>query len=33
VRRAVITDNVFTGPQRITNFSRGSIKIANNASD
>lgn len=33
VRRAVVTDNVITGPQRITNFSRGSIKIANNAAE
>jgi hypothetical protein len=33
VRRAVISDNVFTGPERITNRSKGSVQIANNASD
>jgi hypothetical protein len=33
VRRAVISDNLFTGPARIANRSRGSVQIANNASD
>jgi hypothetical protein len=31
VRRAVITDNLFTGPARIDNRSKGTVKIANNA--
>jgi len=31
VRRAVITDNVVTGPVRISNQSKGSVAIANNA--
>jgi hypothetical protein len=31
VQRAVITGNVFTGPMRITNASKGSVKIAENA--
>lgn len=33
VRRAVITDNLFTGRARITNHSHGSIQIGHNASD
>lgn len=33
VRRAVITDNVFSGPARITNRSPGNIQIANNAAE
>ena len=31
VDRAVITDNVFAGPVQITNHSKGSVQIANNA--
>jgi hypothetical protein len=31
VRRAVITDNLITGPERIANHSKGVVKIANNA--
>jgi hypothetical protein len=31
VDRAVITDNVFTGPAQITNNSKGNVQIANNA--
>jgi hypothetical protein len=31
VRRAVISDNVFTGPAQIANRSKGSVQIANNA--
>jgi hypothetical protein len=33
VRRAVITDNVISGPARIANRSKGSVQIAGNASD
>jgi hypothetical protein len=33
VRRAVISDNLFRGSERITNRSQGSVKIANNAED
>lgn len=33
VRRAVITDNLFTGPGRITNRGKGAVVIANNAED
>jgi hypothetical protein len=33
VRRAVISDNLFKGPGRITNRSKGTVKIANNAED
>jgi hypothetical protein len=33
VRRAVITDNLFTGRERIVNKSSGSVIIANNAGD
>ncbi len=33
VRRAVITDNVFTGAAQIANLSAGSVQIANNAGD
>jgi hypothetical protein len=33
VRRAVISDNLFTGPARIGNRSKGSVQIANNAED
>ncbi len=31
VRRAVIADNVFAGPERIANGSPGNVRIANNA--
>jgi hypothetical protein len=33
VRRAVITDNLFTGPARVTNRSSGAVVVANNAED
>lgn len=33
VRRAVITDNVMTGSAQISNESRGTVVVANNASD
>jgi hypothetical protein len=33
VRRAVITGNVFTGPTRIANKSKGNVQIASNAGD
>ena len=33
VRRAVITDNVFTGAARLTNRSAGRVQIANNLAD
>ncbi|MBN1442197.1 MAG: hypothetical protein JXA90_05775 [Planctomycetes bacterium] len=33
IRRAVITSNVFTGKERITNKSQGNVQIASNASD
>jgi hypothetical protein len=33
VRRAVISGNVFTGPARIANRSKGSIRIGENAAD
>lgn len=33
VRRAVITDNLIRGKQRITNNSKGNVVIANNAAD
>jgi hypothetical protein len=33
VRRAVITDNLLAGRERIVNKSRGAVKIANNAAD
>jgi len=33
VRRAVISDNLLTGQERIANRSKGSVKIANNAAD
>jgi hypothetical protein len=33
VRRAVITDNLFTGRERIANRSKGVVKIANNSAD
>ncbi|HSU54605.1 MAG TPA: glycosyl hydrolase family 28-related protein [Candidatus Dormibacteraeota bacterium] len=33
VRRAVITDNVFKGKERIANKSKGAVKIANNADE
>jgi hypothetical protein len=33
VRRAVITDNVFTGAARLTNRSPGRVQIANNAAE
>lgn len=31
VKRAIITGNVFAGPQRVANASKGSVKIAENA--
>src|SRR5262249_31710841 len=31
VRRAVITGNIFTGPTRIENKSKGNVKIGDNA--
>jgi hypothetical protein len=33
VRRAVISDNLLSGTERITNRSKGMVKIANNAAD
>jgi hypothetical protein len=33
VRRAVISDNVITGSARITNHSKGSVQIGNNAGE
>lgn len=33
VRRAVISDNLFSGSERIANRSKGSVRIANNAGD
>lgn len=33
VRRAVVTGNVFTGPQQITNASQGKVVISDNAAD
>jgi Pectate lyase superfamily protein len=33
VHRAVITDNILKGPERITNTSKGNVKIANNAAE
>ena len=33
VRRAVITGNVFTGPARVMNQSKGSVQIADNAAE
>ena len=33
VRRAVISDNLFTGRERIANRSQGVVKVANNAED
>ncbi|MBX7073511.1 MAG: hypothetical protein K1X71_10225 [Pirellulales bacterium] len=33
VRRAVITGNVFAGPERVTNASSGNVRIADNAGD
>ena len=33
VRRAVITDNIFAGPAKIANHSKGNVQIANNAAD
>ncbi len=33
VRRAIISDNFLTGKPRITNHSKGNVKIANNATD
>ena len=33
VRRAVISDNIITGAERITNHSKGSVKIGNNAAE
>jgi len=31
VRRALITDNIFHGPERIINHSGGNVQIANNS--
>ena len=33
VRRAVISGNIITGKPRITNHSKGSVRITDNASD
>ena len=33
VRRAVISDNIITGKPRITNHSKATVNISNNASD
>jgi hypothetical protein len=33
VRRAVITGNVFTGPPRINNQSKGNVQIGENAGE
>ena len=33
VRRAVISENLFTGPERITNHSKGKVQIGQNVSD
>ena len=33
VRRAVISDNIFTGKPRLTNHSKHSVNINNNAGD
>lgn len=33
VRRAVITGNVFTGPEKVTNRSKGQVRLADNAGD
>ena len=33
VRRAVISDNLITGQERIVNHSKGNVKIANNAGE
>jgi len=33
VRRAVITGNLFTGPARIRNSSKGSVVLADNSTD
>ena len=33
VRRAVITGNVFAGPTRVTNKSKGKVQVANNAGE
>ena len=33
VRRAMVTDNIFTGSSRITNHSQHSVVISNNAGD
>jgi hypothetical protein len=33
VRRAVISDNIITGKARITNNSKATVNISNNASD
>jgi hypothetical protein len=33
VRRAVISDNLFRGPARIANHSKGTVKVANNAEE
>ena len=32
VRRAIITENLFQGPERIDNRSRGVVRVADNAS-
>jgi hypothetical protein len=33
VRRAVISENLFAGPERITNHSKGKVQIGQNVSD
>ena len=33
IRRAVITGNILTGKERITNQSKGQVKLADNASE
>jgi hypothetical protein len=33
VRRAVVSDNIFTGKPRITNHSKAALNISNNAND
>ena len=33
VRRAIISENIYRGKERIANHSKGNVKIANNAGD
>jgi hypothetical protein len=33
VRRAIVSENIFTGPERITNRSKGKVQIGQNVSD